>query len=81
MEQFAIDRDKAFTNFVHTDDWHCIEEYMEKYDIKPPIWEKIEVQEAAVYKAVQECTHIDAETKAIAREKCIALGFKPTMWE
>lgn len=80
MVQFAIDRDKAFTNFVHTDDWKYIEDYFRKYDIKPPIQEKIEVQKAAVYKAVQECIHIDEETKKLAREKCIALGFKPTMW-
>ena len=85
MEQFAIDRDKAFTNFVHTDDWQCIEDYLTKYGIKAVGFKgakiPIEVQKAGVYKAVQECIHIDAETKALAREKCIALGFKPTMWE
>ena len=78
MMQFAIDRDKAFTNFVHTDNWEYIQDYANKYLM---IAYDNEVSRAGVYKAVQECTNIDEETKALAREKCIALGFKPTMWE
>lgn len=79
MIQYAKDRDKAFTDFVHDDDFGHIEKLFKKYG--PPMPDcSIEVKMAGVYKAVQECTAIDDDTKAMAREKCIALGFKPTMY-
>lgn len=78
MIQYAKDRDKAFTDFVHDDDFGHIEKLFKKYGL-PMADYPIETRKAGVYKAVQECAAIDDETKAIAREKCIALGYKPTM--
>lgn len=78
MIQYAKDRDEAFEAFVRTDDFSHIQRLWSKYNIKPDI--PIEVAKAAVYKAVQECTNIGDDIKALAREKCIALGFKPTMY-
>ena len=37
------------------------------------------VMKAGIYKAVSGCTNIDQKVKELAREKCIALGFKPTI--
>ena len=45
-----------------------------------PIPKDERVLKAGIYKGAQECTDIPDEVKAIAREKCIAIGFKPTMW-
>lgn len=78
MIQYAKDRNNAFTAFVKTDDFSHIEWLWSKYGLKPDIPRNVVM--AAAYKAVQECTGIDDDVKAMAREKCIALGFKPTMW-
>lgn len=78
MIQYAKDRDKAFEAFVKTDDFSHIEGLWSKYGMKPDIPRNVAM--AGVYKAVQECSNISDDIKAMAREKCIALGFKPTMY-
>lgn len=78
FKQYARERDKAFENVVLYDDLLGLREYCIKWRIPMP--EKENVQRAAVYKAVQECPNISEEVKQLAREKCEALGFKPTMF-
>ena len=34
---------------------------------------------AGIYKAAQECTDIPESVKKLAREKCMNLGFRPTI--
>ena len=77
-ERFVKDRNEAFTDFVLNDDLTKFKEYAKKYAIQIPTSKKI--IKAAVYKAVQECTDIPEEVKAIAAEKCIKLGFSPYMF-
>lgn len=77
-KQFLKDRHKAYMNAILKDDWDGVIAYCKKYSVAP-IPDLIIIK-AAVYKGAQECTDIPDEVKAIAREKCIALGFKPTMW-
>ena len=75
---FAKERDKAFIEFVRTDNIEPIKAYAKKYGIKMPKDEAI--LKAGIYKAVQECTNIPQEIKDAAALKCSILGFKPTMW-
>lgn len=77
LKRFAARRDKAFTKAVLTDDFSEVRSYCNQYSVPLPKDER--VMKAGVYKAVQVCTAIPEEVKAIAREKCIALGFKPTI--
>lgn len=77
LKQYAKERDKAFEDVVLHDDLLGLREFCAKWRI--PMSKKENVQRAAVYKAVQECTNISEEVKQLAREKCVNLGFKPTM--
>lgn len=79
MKQFRIDRDDAFTAAVMQDDWNAVKRYCKKYKVPIPSDER--VMKAGIYKAVQCIVHMPQKVKDTAREKCIALGFKPTMWE
>lgn len=79
IKRFIRDRDKTFTAAVINDDWDAVKRYSLRWGIKIPSNEN--VMKAGIYKAVQECTKIPKEVKDIAREKCVALGFKPTIWE
>ena len=78
MEQFRIERDDAFTAAVMNDDWDAVRRYCKKYKVPLPSNER--VMKAGIYKAVQEILSMPQEVKDTARRKCIALGFKPTMW-
>lgn len=79
MRKFVRERNRAFADFVMTGNWNKVRAYCAKYSIRMPLNDKTAA--AGIYKAVQECSGISDDIKAIAREKCIALGFKPTMWE
>lgn len=79
MKQFRIDRDDAMTAVVMDDDWDAVKRYCEKYKVPLPSNEN--VMKAGIYKAAQEIIGLPQEVKDVARKKCIALGFKPTMWE
>lgn len=72
---FAEERDKVFIDAVVNDNWDGVKEYSERYNIPMPVNEAI--LKAGIYKAVQECTNISKEVKALAIEKCLKLGFMP----
>ena len=55
-----------------------IKRFCKRWGTEIPTDEKI--MKAGIYKAAQECKSIPKEVKKIAAEKCVALGFKPTMW-
>lgn len=78
-KQFVGDRRRALTAFVLNDDMEPAKQYCKKYGVKMP--KQGNIYKAALYKATQECTDISDDVKAIAAQKCIDLGFKPTMWE
>ena len=78
VEAFKKERDALFSAFVMDDNIEPILEYCAKYDIPTPS-AKIALR-AGVYKAVQNLNTISPQVKRIAREKCIALGFQPTVW-
>lgn len=75
MSAFVKERDKAFTDFVLNDDICGILAYCVKWGIPMP--DSMEVFKAGIYKAVSGCIDIPDDVKAIAKEKCIALGFNP----
>ena len=77
LTKYTKERDKVFENVVLHDDLSGLREFCARWRIPMP--EKENVQRAAVYKAVQECANISEEVKQLAREKCEALGFNPTM--
>lgn len=79
MKQFRIDRDDAMTAAVMKDDWDAVRKYCRKYGMEIPKDERI--MKAGIYKAVLGIGDMPQEVKDVAREKCIALGFKPTIWE
>lgn len=78
MKQFCMDRDDAMTAAVMEDDWDAVRRYCKKY--KVPIPSNENAMKAGIYKAVQDILSMPQEVKDTARRKCIALGFKPTMW-
>lgn len=77
IRMFVRDRDTTFTNAVLHDDWDGVRAYCKHYGMKLPQNEK--VMKAGIYKAVQECTNIPKDVKVLAAEKCVSLGFKPTI--
>jgi len=77
MNAFLRDRKKAFTAAVMRDDLTELKKYCKKYDM--PIPKNDLVMMVGCYKAVQECTDIGEDVKAVAMKKCIALGFHPFM--
>lgn len=78
LRRFIKSRDKAFTAFVLHGDWDAVLKHMAQYGQSVPKWMPTKVAQAGVYKAVQEITSIPNEVKAIAAQKCIELGFRPT---
>lgn len=78
MRKISRERNRAFEDFVLTGRWDRVRKYCAKYGVKMPVNERVAA--AGVYKAVQECRGISDEIKALAGEKCEALGFNPTMW-
>lgn len=78
MRAFVEERNRVFTEFVMTDDLRDVYVFCQKHGVHIP--PTVEVLKAAVYKAVQECTDIPDDVKKLAREKCVALGFEPTMF-
>lgn len=78
-ERFLKERNHAFMKAVLEDDWRPVYKYCRRYGV--PIPKKEDVMKAGIYKAVQEVTDIPERVKDLAREKCVAMGFKPTMWE
>lgn len=79
IKEFVRDRNEALMAAVVNDDWDAVKRYCKKYGVKLPKEE--DVIKAGIYKAVQEVISIPQEVKDQARTKCVALGFKPTMWE
>ena len=78
MREFIKDRREAFIDCIENDSLDKVYAYMKKYGEYTPPDEKIMF--AGIYKAAQEITDIPQEIKDKARAKCIALGFKPTMY-
>lgn len=78
VKQFFKERNEAFIDAVVNDDFTKFKTYCKKYGVPLPPSKKI--MKATVYKAVQECTDIPRDVKAIAFDKCIALGFEPYMF-
>jgi len=77
IEAFKKERDTLFSTFVMDDNIEPILEYCAKYDI--PLSTAEITLRVGVYKAVQEITAVSPQVKRIARDKCIDLGFHPTM--
>lgn len=78
LRRFTKSRDKAFIAFVLHDDWDAVLRHMAQYGQSVPKWMPTKCAQAGVYKAVQEIASIPNEVKAIAAQKCIELGFRPT---
>jgi len=72
---FVEERDKAFIKAVVEDDWSAVRKYSKKYNV--PIPPDKDVMKAGIYKAVQYCTNIPDDVKALAMKKCFKLGFTP----
>jgi len=79
IRQFCRERDKAFIDAVTKDDWEGLKSYARRWGV--PIPSDKDVMKAGIYKAVQECDSIPQDVKSEARSKCVALGFRPTMWD
>ena len=75
LEEFVKSRDKAFINFVETDNLTECRKHFKKYGQIMPRRERI--AKAGIYKAVQYCTNIPEEIKVKAMVKCLELGFSP----
>ena len=78
LTEFLKDRKKTFEAAVLRDDWEGVKRYCKKYGVEIPKDETI--LKAAIYKGVQECTDISEDVKFKAAAKCVAMGFRPTMW-
>ena len=72
---FSEERDKAFIKAVVDDDWKAVRKYSKKYGV--PVPKERKIMKAGVYKAVQYCTAIPEDVKALAMKKCLQLGFNP----
>ena len=77
IKEFVRSRDDAFARFVMDDDWGALYAHLRRYRQFADRPRDKRVLAAAIYKGVQECTNIPAEVKAVAKEKCERLGFKP----
>ena len=78
IKQLVKDRDEAFIEAVTKDDFTKFKAYCRKYGVPMPASTRI--MKAAVYKAVRECTNIPSDVKELAAQKCLAMGFTPTMY-
>lgn len=74
IRRFVQERDEAFRRFVMQDDFDAIKRYCARWCV--PFAKDERIMKGAVYKAVQECTDLSDEVKALAREKCHALGLR-----
>lgn len=77
IKQFVKDRDESFIDFVKTGDTKKVRAYCRKYGVNMPNNKKVFA--AGIYKAVQQCTSIPEDIKALAFRKCLDLGFSPLM--
>lgn len=77
MKEMVKERNEAIIDFVETGNLEKVEIYCKKYKVAIPKNEKI--MAAGLYKAAQECIGIPERVKKLAREKCMDLGFKPTI--
>lgn len=77
MTEMAKERNEAFIDFVETGNLEKVEIYCKKYEIAMP--EDVRIMAAGIYKATQECISIPEGVKKLAREKCMDLGFSPTI--
>lgn len=75
MDKLAIERDKAFIDFVMNDNTEKLKAYAKKYGVPMPRSKR--VLACGIYKAVQYCTDISEEVKGIAMQKCLKLGMNP----
>lgn len=75
VNEFAKERDKVFINAVKKSDWQAVRDFSKKYGV--PIPKDKKVMKAGIYKAVQYCTNIPDDVKALAMQKCLELGFNP----
>lgn len=75
MYNFAKERDKAFIDAVVNDKWDKVRKYSKKYGVPMP--KSRNAMKAGVYKAVQYCTNIPEDVKALAMKKCLEMGFSP----
>ena len=80
IQKFVKSRDDAFTKFVMDDDWQAVIKHLRRYGQLDKLPNNPIVAKAGIYKAVQECTSIPKEVKAVAARKCIMMGFSPVMW-
>ena len=78
IEQFNKDRDEAFINFVETDSLEKVKAYCKKYNKEMP--KNTIIAEVGIYKAIQGCRDIPQEVKEKARDKCLALGYSPYVY-
>lgn len=72
---YKEERDKAFIAFVNDDDLKPWVKLCKKYGIQRPASARVE--RAGIYKAVQYCTNITEDVKALAMQKCFEMGFNP----
>ena len=77
IEQIVKERDQAFIDAVTKDDWQGVMKYAKKYGVR--LSANKNIMKAAIYKAVQCCTDIPEDVKALAAQKCTELGFNPTI--
>lgn len=77
MRNFAKERDAAFIEFVKTGETDKVRKYCRKYGVPMP--KEPKVFAAGIYKAVQECTNIPEDVKALAMQRCLEIGFNPFM--
>ncbi len=77
MKEMVKERNEAIIDFVETGSLEKAKAYCKKYKVAIPKNERI--MAAGIYKAAQECTDIPERVKKLAREKCMNLGFRPTI--
>ena len=77
IKEFVKDRDRVLTAAVMNEDWDGVREFALRWNGTVPDDE--DEMKAGVYKAVQECNGISQTVKNLARKKCLALGFNPTI--
>lgn len=78
LARMIQERDAALIVAVRDDNFKLVKAYCKKYGVPIPTDE--DVMKAGIYKAVQECIDIPESVKVMAMEKCIGLGFQPTIW-
>lgn len=79
FKNFVKERDEAIRRAVVLDDWDGVYRYMAKYHVPCP--SNPRVLKLGIYKAARECNGIADDVKALAAEKCKAMGACPSMFE